>query len=180
MVIHIFGASGSGTTTLAKAMKEEWHFYHLDTDDYYWLDEGIPYTKTRLPKERIRLMKEALSNHENCVISGSLCGWGDELIPLFDLAIRLQVPSEIRLKRIKHREKERTDIRFQNEEYKKNHEAFLVWANQYDSGPVTMRSKAMHDEWVKKLSCPLLNLDGTFAVNELLTRIHAHRSKPIR
>lgn len=174
MFIHIFGASGSGTTTLAKAIMEEWNFYHIDTDDYYWLNEGVPYTKKRLPQERICLMEEALNSHENCVISGSLCGWGDSLIPRFDLVIRLQVPSNIRIERIKVREKERTDARFQCEEYRKNHEAFLIWANQYDQGPITMRSKAMHDEWCKILPCTLLNLDGTLPVNELLSMIRVH------
>ena len=31
----------------------------------------------------------------------------------------------------------------------------------YDTGGVEMRSKAMHDAWSRKLSCPVLVLDGT-------------------
>ena len=33
--------------------------------------------------------------------------------------------------------------------------------------PSTMRSRAMHDLWQQKLSCPLLTLDGTRPVEEL-------------
>jgi adenylate kinase family enzyme len=35
--IHILGASGSGTTTLAKALANELGYKHFDTDDYYWI-----------------------------------------------------------------------------------------------------------------------------------------------
>ena len=36
-LIHIFGASGSGTTTLAEKTSRELGYFHLDTDDYFWL-----------------------------------------------------------------------------------------------------------------------------------------------
>jgi adenylate kinase family enzyme len=35
--LHILGASGSGTTTLGKAIANELAAPHFDTDDYYWL-----------------------------------------------------------------------------------------------------------------------------------------------
>lgn len=34
-VIHIFGASGSGTTTLGKRIADELGFKLMDTDDYF-------------------------------------------------------------------------------------------------------------------------------------------------
>lgn len=33
-ITHIFGASGRGTTTLAKAIHETFGHIHLDTDDF--------------------------------------------------------------------------------------------------------------------------------------------------
>ena len=42
-VIHIFGAAGSGTTTLGSKISSKLGYKHMDTDDYYW----IP-TKPRL------------------------------------------------------------------------------------------------------------------------------------
>lgn len=44
---------------------------------------------------------------DNVVISGSLVDWGDELIPLFTLAIRLITDTEIRIERLKAREKQK-------------------------------------------------------------------------
>lgn len=32
-VIHIYGVSGSGTTMLAKAIAESFHYFYMDTDD---------------------------------------------------------------------------------------------------------------------------------------------------
>lgn len=35
-VIHIFGASGSGTSTIGKYISVKWNYYFMDTDDYFW------------------------------------------------------------------------------------------------------------------------------------------------
>jgi hypothetical protein len=34
------------------------------------------------------------------VVSGSLCGWGDGVIPLFELVVFLWVPQEVRMVRL--------------------------------------------------------------------------------
>ena len=35
-IIHIFGPSGSGTTSLGRQMALNWGFRQLDSDDFYW------------------------------------------------------------------------------------------------------------------------------------------------
>ena len=49
------------------------------------------------------------------MISGSLVDWGDELIPLFTLAIRLVTDTEIRTTRLKEREKQKNFKKVQKE-----------------------------------------------------------------
>ena len=88
-VIHIFGASGSGTTTLARCIAERWGFVHLDSDDFFWLPTDPPYMHKRPIDERVLLMRAQIERAENAVISGSLTDWGDPLIPSFTLAVRL-------------------------------------------------------------------------------------------
>ena len=73
-VIHIFGASGSGTTTLAKAICERFGYTHMDTDDYFWMPTDPMFTRKRPREERILMMKADIQKYENVVISGSLCG----------------------------------------------------------------------------------------------------------
>ena len=79
----------------------------MDTDDYFWLPTNPKYTTKRSKGERRALMKKDISENDNVVISGSLVDWGDELIPLFTLAIRLVTDTEIRIKRLKIREKKK-------------------------------------------------------------------------
>lgn len=43
-VIHIYGASGSGTSTIGKYISDKLGFYFMDTDDYFWQATNPPYT----------------------------------------------------------------------------------------------------------------------------------------
>lgn len=170
-IIHIFGASGSGTSTLANAFCERTGYRHLDTDDVYWLPVDPPFSRKRDPEERVALLSAALDASANAVVSGSLVGWGDPLIPRFTLAVRLSAPTDVRLERIRAREYERFGARvLPGGDMYEEQQAFYRWAAGYDTGGVEMRSKAMHDAWSKKLLCPLLDLDGTQPV-ETLTEI---------
>ena len=168
-VIHIFGAAGSGTSTLAAAFCKRTGFRHLDTDDFYWLPVDPPFTEKRDPKERVALISAAIDASENAVLSGSVVGWGDPLIPYFTLAVRLFTPTDVRLQRLKARESERFGARIlPGGDMYEEQQAFYRWAAGYDTGGVEMRSKAMHDAWSQKLSCPLLTLDGTQPVEALV------------
>jgi adenylate kinase family enzyme len=102
--IHILGASGSGTTTLGRALAARLQYPHCDTDNYFWVPTDPPYTKQRERPERQRLLMDDLTAHDAWVLSGSLCGWGDVAIPLFELVVFLSIPSEVRMARLHRRE----------------------------------------------------------------------------
>lgn len=173
-VIHIYGASGSGTSTLGKKISEELGYKFMDTDDYYWLPTNPQYTAKRSKEERIALMKKDISEADNVVISGSLVDWGDELIPLFTLAIRLVTETEIRIERLRIREKQKFGERIMPDgDMYTNHMEFLEWARKYDTGSVNMRSKAKHDEWQKLLLCRQIVLDGADALEENFKKVKA-------
>ena len=161
-VIHIFGASGSGTSTLGRAIGEKAHFRVMDTDDYFWLPTDPPFTEKRPEEERLRLMQKDIDEADNAVISGALCGWGDPLIGRFTLAVRLIVPAAVRIARLKAREYQRFGSRvLEGGDLYEAHQAFYEWAASYDTGDVNRRSRAHHDQWQRKLPCKLLVLDGT-------------------
>lgn len=168
-IIHIFGASGSGTTTLAKAIDEAFGHTHLDTDDYFWTPTDPPYTIKRTPYERQQLLKADIAKNEKCVISGSLCGrnnsWGDIFIPLFDLVIFIDTPTDIRIKRIEEREYRRWGNRILpgGDMYDK-HTAFIEWAKTYDTGGIEQRSRTLHMWWMEKLSCPVITIGGRLSI----------------
>ena len=167
-VIHIFGASGSGTSTLGRALAEKTGFRFMDTDDYYWLPAEPMYTLKRPIPERLALMARDLDECSDAVLSGSLAGWGDPLIPRFTLAVRLVTPTPVRMERLKQREYARYGRRIlPGGDLFEQSQAFLAWAAQYDDGLPPLRSRALHDLWQQKLSCPLLTLDGTLSLDKL-------------
>ncbi|MBQ7754925.1 MAG: shikimate kinase [Clostridia bacterium] len=167
-VIHIFGASGSGTSILGRALAEKTGFRFMDTDDYYWLPAEPMYTLKRPIPERLALMARDLDECSDAVLSGSLAGWGDPLIPRFTLAVRLVTPTPVRMERLKQREYARYGRRIlPGGDLFEQSQAFLAWAAQYDDGLPPLRSRALHDLWQQQLPCPLLTLDGTLPLDEL-------------
>jgi adenylate kinase family enzyme len=56
--IHVTGASGSGVTTLGRALADALALPHHDTDDYLWQPTTPPYRQMRETAERLRLMRE--------------------------------------------------------------------------------------------------------------------------
>ena len=161
-IIHIFGASGSGTSTLGRKICNELGYKFMDTDDYFWLPTNPKYTNKRPAQERLNLMKKDIDESTNVVISGSLTDWGDELIPLFTLAIRLETDTKLRIERLKIRERNAFGSRIDKDgDMYQKHLEFIEWAKAYDNGDINMRSKIKHDEWQKLLSCKILFLDGS-------------------
>ncbi len=171
-VIHIFGASGSGTTTLGKKICEELGYELMDTDDYFWMPTEPKFTLKRPPKERIERMKKDIDKSENVVISGSLTDWGDALIPYFTLAIRIEMDQGIRIERLEKREVERYGSRMEpGGDMHQQHIDFVEWAKSYDNGGMDIRSKAKHDEWQKLISCKILYLDGEDELEDKFAKV---------
>ena len=160
-VVHIFGGAGSGTSTLGRYICSRTGWFFMDTDDYYWEDTAVPYTVKREIPDRVRLMISDIEEHENVVISGALSGWGDVLIPYFTVAVRAETGQEIRLDRLRKREREHFGARIDpGGDMYDNHREFIEWAAQYEEGGLDIRSRARHDEWQKLLQCPLVEVDG--------------------
>jgi adenylate kinase family enzyme len=167
--IHILGASGSGTTTLGRALAERLQCPHFDTDDYVWVPTDPPYTHQRERPERQQLLMGDLTAHDAWVVSGSLCGWGDVAIPLFELVVFLSIPSEVRMARLRRREHERFGERIlPGGDMYESSQAFLVWAASYDEGGLDIRSRRRHAEWLGTLPCPILCFEGEYSIEEQL------------
>lgn len=160
-VIHIYGASGSGTSTLGRYISEQLGYTFMDTDDYFWLPTNPKYTQKREIPERLRMMKEDILNSDKVVISGSLVDWGDELIPYFTLAVRIVTDKDIRIRRIREREKKHFGSRIEvGGDMYQDHVEFIEYASAYDTGGINMRSKAKHDQWQKLLKCKQIVVNG--------------------
>ncbi|SET71289.1 Adenylate kinase [Oceanobacillus limi] len=162
--IHIMGASGSGTSTLGSSLSKVLPHKYLDTDDYFWTTK---FTKQRKVPERRHMLEKDLSLYENYILSGAVCGWGDNFKSYFDLVIFLWIPQDIRIERLQQREIQRygNEILVGGSKYEQS-KTFLEWASLYDSAGLDVRSKSLHEHWMADLSCPILKIEGDYSVNE--------------
>ena len=162
MLIHVTGASGSGTSTLGAALAAELDGTHFDADDYYWLPTSPPFTQKRAAPDRLSLLLADLRAKEVSVLAGSVVGWGPELEDSFDLIVFLYLDAAIRLERLRKREIER--LGHADPE-------FLEWAARYDEGPPVGRSLAKHQAWLGARSCPIVEIHGDLTVAERVATV---------
>jgi hypothetical protein len=50
-------------------------------------------------------------------------------------------------------------------------EAFIDWASHYEDGTREGRSLARHQAWLERLPCPVLRLDGSRPLSELVADV---------
>ncbi len=161
MRVHLLGASGTGTTTLAASLAQKLNIKHLDSDDYFWLPEDPPYTHIRDRDERILLLDRDTAVNSSWVLSGSLVGWGDFLIDRLDAVVFLQLEPAERMRRLLQRERQRygDSIFLVSHPEHARHQAFLEWARRNDTAGPEQRSLVSHKTWISQLECPVLHLD---------------------
>jgi adenylate kinase family enzyme len=173
MKLHIFGASGSGVTTLGQLLADKLGFKYFDSDDYFWMKTEPPFTHRREPNERNQLIVKDISETENWILGGSIIHWGDNLFPDFDLIIFLYIPNEIRIERLKKRELERYGkIIYIDEKRVKQFNHFIAWATDYDNETgLANRTLKAHQNWLTQNQSPILEIIGDKTLDEKLKLI---------
>ena len=172
--VHIFGASGSGTSTLGRMLAERLRGRFLDTDSYYWLATDPPFTRKRDPAVRLAMIERDVRGAEHWVLSGSLCGWGDPLLHRFTLAVFLYLPPAPRMSRLARRERDRYGDRIAPDgDLHAAHMEFMDWARSYDDAKEPVRSLDLHESWMRDLACPVIRLNSSRPVASLCDEILA-------
>ena len=162
--LHVMGASGTGTTTLARALADHWAVPHADADDYFWVPSSPPYVHKRPADERLTLMRSVFVPREAWVLSGSMLGWGESVVAECDAVVFLTLDPDERLRRLEARE---TARRGGPDFDEVAWEAFLEWARGYDDPGFEGRSRVAHEAWLKELGQPVLRLDSAQRRDEL-------------
>jgi adenylate kinase family enzyme len=172
--IHVFGASGSGTTTLGAEVAAALGARFLDADAYYWFPTDPPFTHKREPAERVAMVEGDVDGVDDWVLSGSLCNWGDPLLERFTLAVFVYLEPDLRMARLAERERARYGDRIRpGGDMHESHRAFMDWARSYDHALAPVRSLDLHERWMPRLRCPVLRLDARLPVEELRDRVVA-------
>lgn len=169
--VHILGASGSGTTTLARALADRWAVPHADADDYFWIPTDPPFREKRPETERVTLMRDVFVPREAWVLSGSMIGWGDAIIRECDAVIFVTLDPDERMLRLRRREEQRRAGRSDFDEVA--WQAFLTWARGYDDPAFEGRSRRSHENWLATVEKPMLRLDSAQPVESLVSAVLA-------
>lgn len=166
--LHVMGASGTGTTTLGRALADYWSVPHADTDDYFWLPTDPPYAVKRPEAERLKLMKRVFVPREAWVLSGSMLRWGESIVAGCDAVVFLSLETEERMRRLRARERIRQEHGGVDE---RALEAFYTWARSYDDPDFDGRSRVAHERWLATLEQPVLRLDSAPGPDELRSAV---------
>lgn len=171
--VHILGASGSGTTTLGRALAAQLSVPYHDTDDFFWENSIPEFTVKRAMPERLTLMQQAFAHRNAWVLSGSMLGWGDPVIPNIDLAVFLYLDPALRIARIKARELARYGSKAlaKGGERHDHYQAFMQWVSSYDDPAFTGRSLIKHQAWLEELNCPVICLNSAHSPDQLISEI---------
>lgn len=174
MKINVFGASGSGTTTLAKALAKRYAGVFLDADDYYWHKTEPPFQQKIPLAERSKKLLQDLQQADTVVLSGSMTTWGEEWLEAFDLAVFLYIAPNLRMQRLQKREIERYGNQLKSDPtIAKTSMDFLAWARKYDDPEFEGRSIKQHHEWIKEVRFPVVKIEGDFSLSELITKLES-------
>lgn len=170
MKLHIFGASGSGVTSLGQLLAEKTGLKYFDSDDYFWIKTEPPFRHRRNPDERNKLILSDLSKSEDWILGGSIFHWGENLFPEFDLKIFLYLPGALRIERLKRRELERYgDLIYKDEKRAKQFSDFIAWATDYDNNTgLANRTLSAHTKWLEQSKSPVLKIIGNQTMEQKL------------
>lgn len=177
--IAIIGLNGGGKSTLAHALAKQTDYFEMDVEDYYFPEQSIsrkcalenksfintehlsevPYSNPRTKYEVETAILEDIRTHPKFILSGVTMNWTEEILSRINIAFWVQTPLEERLRRIQGREEKRFGMRVlsggdmftQQMEFRKM---------------VENRDLEFVEESVKKLSCPVILIDGTLSVTK--------------
>ncbi len=170
--ICICGLNGSGKTTLGAALARELNYKHMDVENYYFTSSDNPYASARTREEVEVLLLEDIRQNPSFVFSAVNGNMNHDINSRYDLVVYLEVPQEIRMKRIRQRAVDKFGDRvLPGGDMYEQEEKFFEFAEK--------RSPDKIEAWLDTLKCRIIRLDGTKAVydnvNTLIERINNYQ-----
>ncbi len=176
MIIHIMGASGSGTSTIGEFLGKELDFEIIESDFYKWKQTIPEFQEMRPIEESNRLLLEKIKESKNLVITGSLHS-NPITFKYINLIVYLKCPTRVRIKRIKSRDvlKGRNSLEA-DDKVKENFLKFLDNAKNYNKIGMDMRSKASQKWVISSCNVPVINI----RTNKSMDKVHSQVLKKVR
>ena len=159
--IQICGLNGCGKSTLGKALAEELGFHFIDIENLYFPEKAAdePYTDPRPLDEVRRILLEEVREHSDFVYAALKGECSEAVVSLYDYVFLLEVPADIRQKRIRDRS------------FRQFGERMLAGGDMYEAeeaffAMAAARTDDYAESWTRDLSCPVIRLDGTKPIPE--------------
>jgi adenylate kinase family enzyme len=173
--IHVFGAAGSGSTTLGEALAQRFGVAHADADRFFWMPTDPPFTARRPRGERLALLTRRLPAEGDWVFSGSAISWATVLEPAYDLIVFPRLDPAVRMARLRRREAARYGARIApGGDMAVASATFFRWAEAYDTAGPMQRSLAAHEVWLSGQTAEVSRLDSAAGVEALVEAVVAN------
>ena len=162
--IIIIGLNGSGKSTVCRELARRLNYKLMDVEDYFFVESKIPYTISRTRAEVQKMLLDDIEKYQNYVLCSVNCNWDSKITDTLRMAVLLTAPLEVRMERVKQRELTRFG------------ERVLEGGDLYESQKkfydfVASRSEQEVREKASLLSCPILEIEATLSVEEIVGRI---------
>lgn len=169
--IHVIGAAGTGKTTLGRALAAALQLPLFDMDDFYHVPTDPPFQQQRSPEEFCALIEQNVASIASWVLTGGTGPWIPS--PPLTTVVFLTLPPEVRLERVRLRERLRYGTRIEaGGDMVTAHQEFMQWAAGYDdSSAKGTNTLAIHEEILSRASCPVFRLVGPVAEDDAVRRV---------
>lgn len=157
--ILIFGANGSGKSTIGLELARTLEWKYMDIEAYHFVQSGIPYTVQRTREDCVNLMLADIEKAQSFVLSAVTGDFGEKITSMYKLAVQVSAPLCIRMERIQLRTHQQYGARVQQggDMYEQNLKFIDFAAN---------RPLSKIEQWAATLPCPVLQIDGTKPISE--------------
>ena len=162
--ICVCGLNGSGKTTLAGELAKALNLKHMDIEQYYFTSTDNPYTLSRTRVEVERLILGDIRKNPRFIFSAVNGDMTPEINDNYDLVVYLDVPPDVRMKRIRQRAIDKFGDRvLPGGDMYEQEEKFFAYSEK--------RTPEKIENWLKTLSHKVLRLDGTKPIQENVEHI---------
>lgn len=158
MRLLICGGNGAGKTTLGRALAQAAGWVFRDAEDYYFPGHvpGTPYPEGNGETVVAEMLLADLRRHPHFIYDGVKADYGRaDIVQLFDLAVYLDTPKDVRMARVRQRDIARYGV-----------QAESLQRPFWDL--VQSRPQDAALRWLAGTGLPVLRLDGSRPTEELV------------